>query len=118
MSEGTVLDFKSHYIECPRFKGQRSAAACILFDRYKICRRRCKTLESHLKDNRDLTEKVKGYVDERKENKNTKLFLGGWKSCRFFGQNLPNDNLNCKYCNFVASSERGLKVHLKRTHKK
>ena len=118
MSEELILDFKAHYIGCPRFKGQRSAAACILFDRYKVCRRRCKSLESHLKKEPDLVEKVKEYLEGRKEKKQTKSLLNGLKSFKFFGKNLPNNNLNCKYCNFVASSERGLKTHLKRTHKK
>lgn len=114
MSEGD-LDFKLHYIKCPRFHGCRSAAACVLFDRYKICRRRCKSLEAHLKKHPELTEKVKGYLEKRKEKKERRNFLRDWK---FFGKNLPGNKFNCKLCDFVARSERGLKIHMKRTHKK
>ena len=97
---------KEHYIECPKFGGSRAAPACIFFDRYKVCRKRCASLEAHIKAHPEVVNKA---VDRKKKGDEKTLFAG---------RNLPNSKFKCPYCDKVAKSLRGLKTHCTRTHKK
>ena len=52
------------HIGCHRFGGKRNALACAHFDRYRGCRRRCKTLEEAMKSSEDFIEHVKAVYGE------------------------------------------------------
>ncbi len=105
-----------HFIACPRFGGRRPAPACMHYDRYRLCRKKCKSLEAFIKKNPSSPELVKAI--QAKETAETRyeqpsLFL----PTKFSGKNLPDFALQCRLCVFVGKTERGLKIHLKRKHR-
>lgn len=106
------IDFDQHFIACPATGGTRCAACCVYFDRYKGCRRHCASLNKHLTANPTLIEEVRKYYEEKKKTKPQE------DANKFFGQFLPTPELNCMFCKFIAKSARGLKIHMRRTHKK
>ena len=79
------------------------------YDRYKACRRHCSILKEVLDEHKELVNIAKEYFEQKK-----KAITGDTK---FLGENLPDNLLGCNICNFIAKSERGLKIHMKRTHK-
>lgn len=81
------------------------------FDRYRLCRKKCKSLEAFLKKTPDAKELLKP-AQEREKGKERFVQLS-----LFSGRNLPDADLRCKSCDFTAKSPRGLKVHRSRTHK-
>lgn len=99
---------KSLFIGCSRFGGTRCALGCAHFDRYKACRRDCKTLEAFMKDaeNEDLEKQVKLYYADKTSPMPSRY------SCK----GLPLQEFRCKYCRFVAKSSRGLKKHVTMSH--
>lgn len=107
---------RDHYIECPRNSGSRCAACCVLYDRYKACRRRCASLRKHLAAYPDLPDKAREHFEERKKEDKNKTYSLLGDHCKFAGTHLPNEKFGCTKCEFVAKSERGLKVHMKRSH--
>ena len=118
MTEEKGLVLVNHFISCSRFNSTRCALCCVVFDRYKVCRRHCKELKGHLKEHPDLAETARQQFEESK-NKNINsgnLFTIGDKG-KFAGKNLPDEVLGCKICDFTAKSERGLRVHMRRSHK-
>ncbi len=107
-----------HFIDCTRFGGKRPAPACVHFDRYKSCRRWCTTLRKHMEDTPDFLEKVEKVYTKKKnaaaeEYVQQQLFM----PTKHSGKGLPDPELSCKVCKFVARSPRGLRIHMKRTHK-
>ncbi len=100
---------KNLFIRCERFGGTRCALGCAHFDRYRGCRKNCKDLENFMKETPDLESMVKEYYD-----KNPSEFLTSVNSCK----GLPLQEYRCKYCRFVAKSERGLKKHMTMSHKR
>lgn len=103
-----------HFIECPRFGGSRPAPACVHYDRYRLCRKKCKSLEAYLKNNKDFQKEL-DHLKEKEKNKlrykQPDLFTQ-----KFSGKNLPDSSLRCSACRFTAKSDRGLKIHKKRSH--
>lgn len=104
------MDKKAHYIRCPRYGGRRAAPACIIYDRYKRCRKTCKSLEKHLEEHPDLVKEAKDLL----EKKSPTLRQGAL----FAGRDLPDGELRCEGCGFQANSLRGLKLHKAKSHKK
>jgi hypothetical protein len=105
-----------HYIECPRFGGTRCAACCVFFDRYKTCRRKCAPLGKHLIKYSELPEQAKNHFEERKKKEDSFAASLPAELFKSAGENLPNAKFGCNICKFIAKSERGLKVHMKRSH--
>lgn len=101
---------KETTIKCMRFGGYRYAASCVSFDRYRACRRRCPTLQKLMEDEPDFATKTAEKMKDRPEQP--------LLSAKFAGSNLPDAKLACRYCNFIAKTERGLRVHMKRSHGK
>ena len=96
-------------IACPRFGGSRLAPSCCTMDRYRFCRKRCKTLSDHLQKFPNLPEEAQKYYKDKE--------LSGWQmmNMSFANKSLPPDvSLVCKKCGFVAKSPRGLKSHMTR----
>jgi len=62
-----------------------------------------------MKEHPDLLEQMKAHCDAKPDRK---LYLAAKHS----GTNIPNPELVCKICRFVAKSGRGLKIHNKRQH--
>jgi hypothetical protein len=108
----TKDDFMEHYVDCPKFGGTRQAPACIHFDRYKPCRRNCKSIRNHLEKYPDFPKIVAEYFSVR-EKENPGIFTMGSK---YAGKNLPDPELACRYCKFIAKTVRGLRIHYKRSH--
>jgi hypothetical protein len=106
--DNTEEDFRSKYISCPRFGGKRLIVACAHFDRFVSCRRECPSLKKALVDVLGFEDKVKKVYEEL----GRKTYGPSTKSCKY----LPNKPFGCKFCNFTAKSERGLKIHMRRTH--
>lgn len=84
------------------------------YDRYKACRRHCAALRVHIESHPELIEQAKDYFKKKTEDNEEKSDLFGVK---YIGKNLPDARLGCKMCSFIAKSERGLRIHMKRTHK-
>ena len=95
------------YIECSRFGGKRNALSCAHFDRYRGCRRRCKSLEGAMKANEEFVDKVKHVYEARESFMSSKHSLKG----------LPLEPLRCQICDYVGKSVKGLSIHMKRSHK-
>lgn len=95
------------YIGCHRFGGKRNALACAHFDRYRGCRRRCKSLEEVMKTTETFVEDVKSTYEVRQSLLPSKHSLKG----------LPLEPFRCQVCDYVAKSSRGLKAHMTRSHK-
>jgi hypothetical protein len=98
------------YIACPKFGGYRTAPACIVLDRYRICRRKCTSLERYLKDHPEGAKEA----EDAAKHKSPALI----KVSHHAGQSLPDAALRCSVCLYQARSERGLKTHLTRSHKR
>lgn len=101
-----------NYISCPRYGGFKPPSACVYYDKYLICRRKCESLEKYIEEN-------PGVIDEaiEKGKKRVKDRSKKFKASKV-GKDLPNSELRCPYCkDFVAKSIRGLKTHCTRTHK-
>lgn len=101
------------FINCPRFGGYKPPNACLCFDRYVVCRRKCKPLEDYVEDNPESVKAAieKGKLSIKEKSKKFKM--------KKAGKELPNPTLRCPFCKeFVAKSIRGLKSHCTRTHKK
>lgn len=64
---------------------------------------------------KDLITVAEEYFKNKAQKKNVEGDLFGTK---FIGKNIPDAALGCKFCSFIAKSERGLRIHMKRTHKK
>jgi hypothetical protein len=99
----------SHFIRCPKFGGQRFSPSCLIQDRYRYCRKQCTELKAHMRTHSDLVDIAKSLYESRQES------LPNSKSAF---KNLPplNPDLECPCCRFVASSKRGLQIHLSRSH--
>ncbi len=97
---------ESPYIGCNRFGGKRNAHACAHFDRYRGCRRRCKSLEEVLASTETFTDDVKSIYEGRQSLLPAKHSLKG----------LPLEPFRCPLCDYVAKSLRGLKAHKTRSH--
>ena len=119
------MSILEHFIECPKFGGKRPAPACMHYDRYKSCRRNCKSLEAYVKANPNYQEVVekhytKKHCDEDKPAQQglfvQTTLLGGLQA-KHSGKNIPDYELACHLCSFVGKSKRGLYIHLRRTHK-
>ena len=107
-----------HFIPCTRYSSTRCALCCVIFDRYKVCRRHCKELKNHLSKHPDLTEKAIRQIEERKtENINKANLFDMANVGKYAGKNLPDEILGCRVCSFIAKSPRGLKIHMRRSHK-
>lgn len=102
-------------MQCPRYGGTRSALCCVSYDRYKACRRHCTALRAILDIEKDLVAVAEEYFKNKTKGKNVEGDLFGTK---FLGKNIPDPALGCRFCSFVAKSERGFRIHMKRTHKK
>lgn len=107
---------RDHYIECPRIGGSRCAACCVFYDRYKACRRHCASLRKHLLVYPDLPDKARQHFEERKKDTKTLSHTLDSELYKSAGTNLPTEKFGCSLCKFIAKSERGLKVHMKRSH--
>jgi hypothetical protein len=81
----------------------------VSYDRYKTCRRHCSILKEVLDKHKDLINIAKEYFEQKKAT------IRG--DTKFLGENLPDNLLGCNICNFIAKSERGLRIHMRRTHK-
>ena len=92
-----MKDPEEHYIKCDKYGGRRLAPACIHFDRYKSCRRRCSSLEKYLTAHPEIKEDL-DYFYKHREN----MML----SSKFAGKFLPDSKLSCKYCDFTAKNEK------------
>jgi hypothetical protein len=103
---------ESSMIDCPKFGGKRSAPACIVFDKYKVCRKNCKSLSKFLLDNPSAEKEAQDEIEKMKKKGSAIM------SSRMAGKNLPNrrPKLVCKDCGFVARTIRGLKQHFKQSH--
>jgi hypothetical protein len=104
---------KSLFIGCNRFGGTRCALSCAHYDRYRGCRKTCKTLEEFMKSavedgTPDLETMVKDYHKDKPPSS-----MPSKHSCK----GLPLQEFKCKYCKFVAKSGRGLKKHMTMSHK-
>jgi hypothetical protein len=99
----------SHFIRCPKFGGQRFSPSCLIQDRYKYCRKKCNELKSHMKLNEGLIDIAKTLFEKNR-------YVLSSSKCAF--KNLPptNPELECPSCSFVATSIRGLKIHMSRSH--
>lgn len=99
-------------IDCPKFGGKRASDACIVFDKYKVCRKTCQSLSKFLVDNPEAEKKAGESIAKLKKRG---AILSGAKMA---GKNLPNrrPKVVCKECGFIARSLRGLKMHLKNAH--
>lgn len=64
---------------------------------------------------KDLVAVAEEYFKNKTKGKNVEGDLFGTK---FLGKNIPDAALGCIFCSFIAKSERGLRIHMKRTHKK
>ena len=63
----------------------------------------------------EVVEETKAAYAKKPAKKDThELFSIPFKHS---GRNLPDPKLACKFCKFIARSERGLRIHLKRSHK-
>lgn len=62
----------------------------------------------------DLVAQAEEYFNNKAKQKEGTEDLFGVK---YLGKNLPDELLGCKICSFIAKSERGLRIHMKRTHK-
>ena len=104
-------------ISCDRFGGTRPAVSCVHFDRYRSCRRGCLSLKKLLTERPDFAKTVEDYFEQRAEK--ARITGGGLFECKSnqSGKNLPDPVLGCKFCNFVGKSPRGLRIHMRRTHK-
>ena len=116
MDQNKVLDLSSHLLDCSRFGGRRCAVSCVHLDRYRVCRRHCASLRDHLGINPGFMEDVNTYYKNKDLIKSTHLPL--LLKHEYTGKYLPDAKLACTYCDFIAKSERGLKIHLKRSHSK
>lgn len=85
------------------------------YDRYKACRRHCSALRGILDIEKDLIAVAEEYFKKKTIGKEAEGDLFGTK---YIGKNIPDAQLGCKFCSFIAKSERGLRIHMKRTHKK
>lgn len=117
MIENGIEGFIEVTLPCSRFGGTRPAVCCVHFDRYRNCRRNCSELKKLLIQRPDFAKLVEDYFAERSKKP---VSEGGLFECKSSqsGKNLPDPLLGCKYCNFIAKSPRGLKIHMRRTHKK
>jgi hypothetical protein len=86
----------------------------VSYDRYKACRRHCTALRAILDIERDLVAVAEEYFKKKAKEKDVEGDLFGTK---YIGKNIPDATLGCKFCSFIAKSERGLRIHMKRTHK-
>jgi hypothetical protein len=100
-----------HYISCPRFGGQRVAINCVHLDRYRACRKWCPSLAAHRKKFPNLLELVKELCVDN-------VAKPSWikAKAQFSGKGVPDPELVCPICRFVAKSMRGLKSHNTRQH--
>jgi hypothetical protein len=110
-----VLD---HFIECPRFGGRRPATACVHFDRYKVCRRYCDSLRAYLKSHPGFVEKTKEVFAAAENVVGTTGIQLDLIPSKHSGKHVPDPELACTLCRFVAKSARGLKSHRTRSHRK
>ena len=84
------------------------------YDRYKACRRHCSALRAILDIEKDLVAVAEEYFKKKTIGKEAEGDLFGTK---YIGKNIPDAQLACRFCSFIAKSARGLRIHLKRTHK-
>lgn len=106
--------YSEYQISCPRTGGTKMAIVCIHYDCYRFCRKNCASLNALIKKNPEILEKINKILATRGKEKNQGVLF----ETKFSGKNIPNPSLRCKWCRFTAKSERGLKIHYKRTHKK
>jgi hypothetical protein len=107
-----------HFIECERFGGKRPAPACVHFDRFKTCRRWCTALRKHMEKTPSFLEKVTAIYSPKKESTTEEYFQHQlFMPRKHSGKGIPDPELGCKICKFVAKSPRGLRTHMTRTHK-
>jgi len=111
------MNMLEHFIECPKFGGKRPAPACIHYDRYKACRRKCKSLEAYTDAHPDYQEIVEKQYAKPKEGDFIQSTLFGGLQAKHSGKGVPDSELACHLCSFVGKSSRGLHIHLRRTHK-
>ena len=83
------------------------------YDRYKACRRHCTALRALLEKEPDLVAQAEEYFSKKAKGKEELDLFGA----KYIGKNLPDAVLGCKNCPFIAKSERGLRIHMKRTHR-
>jgi len=97
------------YIGCLRFGSKRFAMACAHYDRFRGCRKRCKSLEEAMKADPDFIQHVEEAYRDRQ------MLLPCRHSCK--GLPLEEDNpYKCTKCGYVAKSIRGMKSHATRSH--
>lgn len=102
------------FVSCPRFGGTRMAPVCVHADRYRFCRRSCSSIEKLLKDRPDFLEEAKDFYEKYAKDKNLKApTTKSW-----IKHGAPKPKISCPHCSFKAKSERGLKAHITRSHKK
>lgn len=106
-----------HFIECPKLGGKRPAPACIHYDRYRSCRRKCKSLEAYVKANPNYKEVVEEHYNKNKDGSFIEATLFASLPSKQSGKNIPDFDLACHLCSFTGKSKRGLCIHLRRTHK-
>jgi hypothetical protein len=119
MTDEAPISAKEFYISCSRFGGRRYALSCVHFDKYRTCRRRCVGLQLLLNNTPEFLEKSKEYFKERdlkREGLLIKTFFD--MKHEHSGKQLPDPHLACNFCNFIAKTERGLRIHRKRSHKR
>jgi len=86
----------------------------VSYDRYKACRRHCPSLRVITKELPDIVKIAEAYFAKKSQVEEGKDLFG----VRYIGKNLPDADLGCKICKFIAKSPRGLRIHMKRTHKR
>lgn len=99
-------------ISCPKFGGSRIPHSCIVFDRYKSCRKNCSALKRYLEENPQAREDAMRIIEKPAQDK---IML----PCEYAGKGLPvptNPEFVCDICKYEAKSTRGLKSHKTRAH--
>lgn len=105
------------FIDCNRYGGRRPAGSCVHFDKYKSCRRHCSALKQHLAQNPGFVEEVQKRFEAKEEGAPGPCQLNLLMAAKHSGKNVPDPELACTSCNFVARTVRGLKTHRTRAHK-
>lgn len=101
---------KVETISCPRFGGCRIPHSCIVFDRYKSCRKNCGDLKKYMESHPNAKEDAEKIIDKSKARLLPHVHAG---------KGLPlaeHPEFVCDICKYEAKSTRGLRAHRTRTH--